>query len=141
MPEIQEQFFLPFSVNVRAWHNQTVKISYIFVLLLLIAFLGAEEILVEFLYRLTMKTKSIAVVGPLDQCMKTGYDFIKNKEKTHEINYIFDVEGKLDKFSEYLENIDTVIVCSGIEKDKQDWIVETCTRQNATVFMRPPQDI
>ncbi|MBN1624450.1 MAG: sugar transferase [Clostridia bacterium] len=124
-------------VNVRAWHNQTVKISYIFVLLLLIAFLGAERILVEFLYRLAMKTKSIAVVGPLEQCMKTGYDFIKNKKKTHEIKYIFDVDGNIDMFEKYLDKIDIVIVCSGTNKEKQDWIVEICARNETTVFLTP----
>ncbi|HPJ20998.1 MAG TPA: sugar transferase [Clostridia bacterium] len=124
-------------VNVRAWHNQTVKISYIFVLLLLIGFLSAERILVEFIYRLTMEKRSIAVVGPLEQCMKTGYDFIKNKKKTHEINYIFDIEGNLDKFTGYLDRIDIVIVCSGIEKEKQDWIVEVCARHETTVYLTP----
>jgi len=124
-------------VNVRAWHNQTVKISYIFVLLLLAAFLSAERILVEFLYRLMMKTKSIAVVGPLDQCMKTGYDFIKNKKKTHEIKYIIDINGSMEKFRNYIDKSDIVIVCSGIEKKKQDWIVETCARMDTTVYLTP----
>jgi exopolysaccharide biosynthesis polyprenyl glycosylphosphotransferase len=124
-------------VNVRAWHNQTVKISYIFVLFLLIGFLSAERILVEFIYRITMKPKKITVIGPMAQCMKTGYEFIKNKQKTHIIKYMYDIGGSLKDFESKILETDIVLVCAGIEKERQDWIVETCSKYDKTVYLTP----
>ena len=111
-------------VNIRVWHSGAIRISYLLVMLLLISFLSAERILVEILYRFFMKTKGITIIGNLEQSMRTGYEFIKNKEKTHEIKYICNVTSGLDDFKKVITDTDIVIVCPGIEKRVKDNIVE-----------------
>lgn len=123
-------------VYIRPWHIEKVKISFLLILLLMAGFLSAERILVELIYRATMKSKKIAVIGPLEQCMKTGYEFIRNK-KTHEIKYIFDISSSIKELEKRLGSIDIVLVCAGVEKDKQDRIVEICSRYDKTVYLTP----
>ncbi|MFO7612187.1 MAG: sugar transferase [Clostridia bacterium] len=124
-------------VNVRAWHSGTVQISYLLVMLLLIGFLSGERILVEFLYRFFMKVKGITIIGSMDHCMKTGYEFIKNRRKTHEIRYVIDSEKGIGDIGKYLSNTDIVVVCAGVEKILQDRIVEICARYDKVVYLIP----
>lgn len=126
-----------FFISIRVWHSGAIRISYLLVMLLLMSFLSAERILVEILYRFFMKTKGIAIIGNLEQSMKTGYEFIKNKEKTHEIKYICNVTSGLDSFKKIIGDTDIVVVCPGIEKRLKDNIVEICGRYSKDVLLIP----
>lgn len=124
-------------VNIRPWHSETVKIPYILVMLLLAAFLGGERILVEFCYRAFMKTKKVAIVGTIDQCRKTGYEFIKNKGKTHDLKYMFDVGTGVGRLKEYYHDIDIIILCPGAGKEIKDEIVSGAAGYGIRVYMIP----
>jgi len=124
-------------VQVRVWHSGTVKISYLLVMLLMIAFLSAERILVEILYRSVMKVKGIAIVGDINQGRRIGYEFIKNKEKTHSIKYMFNPSSGLKGFNAIIEDTDIVIVCPGIDKDIKDDIVGMCGSYDKDVLLIP----
>ena len=124
-------------VNIRAYHSSTVTISYLLVMILLAAFLSAERILIEILYRAFMKTKNIAIVGGMEQSLQTGYEFIKNNEKTHKIKYIVTAENGIDGFVKILGDTNMVILCSGMARETKDKIVEICARNNKVVLLIP----
>ena len=126
-----------FFIEIRVWHSGAIRISYIFVMLLMIAFLSAERILVEIFYRSIMKVKRIAIIGDIDQSIRTGYEFIKNKEKTHEIKYIINSSTDIKEFEKLVCNIEIVILCPGIKKEVKDKIVEICGRYEKDVLLIP----
>ncbi len=126
-----------FLVQIRVWHSGTVKISFLLVMLLMIAFLSAERILIEILYRSVMKVKSITIIGDIEKSKRIGYEFIKNKEKTHSIKYIINAASGLNNLKEIVDDTDIVIVCPGIEKNIKDNIVEICGRYNKDVLLIP----
>ena len=126
-----------FFIQLRVWHSGAIRISYIFVMLLMIAFLSAERILVEIFYRSIMKVKRIAIIGDIDQSLRTGYEFIKNKEKTHEIKYIINSSSDIKGFEKVVCNTEIVILCPGIKKEFKDEIVEICGRYEKDVLLIP----
>ncbi len=126
-----------FFIHLRVWHSGAIRISYIFVMLLMIAFLSAERILVEIFYRSIMKVKRIAIIGDIDQSLRTGYEFIKNKEKTHEIKYIINSSSGIKGFEKVVCNTEIVILCPGIKKELKDEIVEICGRYEKDVLLIP----
>lgn len=126
-----------FFIQIRVWHSGAIRISYIFVLLLMIAFLSAERILVEIFYRSIMKVKRIVIIGDIDQSLRTGYEFIKNKEKTHEIKYIVNSSSDIKGFEKIVSNTEIVILCPGIKKEVKDEIVEICGRLEKDVLLIP----
>ena len=124
-------------VQLRVWPIGKVRISYMLVMLLMVGFLSAERILVEIIYRSIMKVKKITIVGDIDQALRTGYEFIKNKEKTHTIQSVINVSNGLDNFRGCLGKVDIVIVCPGIDKAVKDTIVELCGRWDVDVLLIP----
>lgn len=126
-----------FFIQIRVWHSGVVRIAYIFVFLLMVALLSAERILIEVLYRHFMKLKKIAIIGDINQSLHTGYEFIKNKEKTHEIKYIYNTESGSHGLLNIIEAVDIVILCSGINKNTKDEIVELCSRHGKDVLLIP----
>jgi exopolysaccharide biosynthesis polyprenyl glycosylphosphotransferase len=124
-------------VQVRVWHSGAVRISYLLVILLMTAFLSAGRILLEMLYRTIMKVKVIAIVGDINESLRIGYEFIKNKEKTHEIKYIFNAETGLGKFGRIVNDTDIIIMCPGIRSDLKDEIVRICAGNDKDVLLIP----
>lgn len=126
-----------FLIQIRVWPSGIVRISYIFVLLLMIALLSAERILIEVLYRHFMKLKKIVIIGDINQSLRTGFEFIKNKEKTHEIKYIYNAASGAQGLLKIIEDIDIAIMCSGINKNLKDEIVDICGRHDRDVLLIP----
>jgi exopolysaccharide biosynthesis polyprenyl glycosylphosphotransferase len=124
-------------IQLRAWHSGTVRISYLLVILLMTGFLSAGRILIEILYRAMMKVKVITIAGDINESLRTGYEFIKNKEKTHEIRYIFNVESGLEGFKEIITETDIVIMCPGIRSQLKDEIVRICASNEKDVLLIP----